>query len=250
MANTPDHEKVRIVAVLGMHRSGTSALAGILAELGVDLGDARTESRFQPKGNNESRAIVKLHDRLLRRNDASWWEPPTGSIEIPPRIRRKLREVLATFEGPTIGVKDPRMLLVYELWRDLPLIRLGVFRNPVDVTRSLQARARARGGEPAELLEDARCHALWSHYNRLLLAEHDRDPFPLLNFDEAESFAQRAVEALRAHGIQGSGSPSYFEPHLTTNRTPDWRAQVADEIAALYDELVERSNAQLPASGG
>lgn len=230
----------RIVAVLGMHRSGTSALAGTLAELGIDLGDARRDARFQPKGNNESRSIVKLHKRLLRRNGASWWQPPSGPLEIPPRLRRKLRETLASFEGPVIGVKDPRMLLVYDLWRDLPLIRLGVFRNPVDVTRSLQARARAQG-EPLEHLDDARCHELWAHYNRLLLAEHDRDPFPLFNFDEEESFVPRVIETLRAHGIEAAGQPAYFEPHLVSNRSADWRDRVDGELAAFYDELVERS---------
>lgn len=244
MPNALPSLSVRIVAVLGMHRSGTSALAGTLAELGADLGDAREDVRFQPKGNNESRAIVKIHNRILRRNDASWWRPPAGPVEIPRRLRRRLREVLATFEGPLIGVKDPRMLLVYDLWRDLPVTPIGVFRNPVDVTRSLQARANARG-EPLELLDDERCHALWSHYNRLLLAEHERAPFPLLNFDEAESFVPRTIAALRAHGIEASEPPGYFEPHLTTNRTADWRDAVEEPVAALYDQLVERAERPL-----
>lgn len=232
-----------IVAVLGMHRSGTSALAGTLAEQGVDFGDVSRSNRFQPKGNHESRKLMRLHDRILRRCGGTWWDPPgQGAIDIRPRMRERLATILGEYESRVVGVKDPRMLVLMELWRDLPLARIGTLRNPVDVTRSLQARARELG-EPAELADERRCERLWRHYNSLLLAEHDREPFPLLNFDEAASFGPGAVAALRSYGIAADREVTFFDPGLTANREDDWRADMEPETLALYDALAERAEA-------
>src|SRR5918992_1057883 len=57
-----------IVAVLGMHRSGTSAIAGMLADHGVELGPVSEQNRFNPRGNREIRELNRLHDRILERS--------------------------------------------------------------------------------------------------------------------------------------------------------------------------------------
>ncbi len=61
------------IIVLGMHRSGTSALAGALALLGVDMG----RSLLAPADDNvrglwEHEELVRLHDRLLSAFESSW----------------------------------------------------------------------------------------------------------------------------------------------------------------------------------
>ena len=56
----------KLVIILGMHRSGTSALSGALAQMGVDFGKRLTSpSRHNPKGYLEHPEIVTLHDSLL-----------------------------------------------------------------------------------------------------------------------------------------------------------------------------------------
>ena len=47
-----DLSKKRVVVALGMHRSGTSLLTGLLGELGVELGD-----KFLPLTRTMNRAI-------------------------------------------------------------------------------------------------------------------------------------------------------------------------------------------------
>jgi hypothetical protein len=66
----------RAITVLGMHRSGTSALTGCWRAAGVHLGTVAERSRYNPKGNQESESIRRLHDALLERCGGSWFEPP------------------------------------------------------------------------------------------------------------------------------------------------------------------------------
>ena len=140
-----------IVTVLGMHRSGTSAIAGMLADHGVELGPVSEQNRFNPRGNREIRELNRLHDRVLERSGGSWWEPPARIRARSGDYRRRNR-ILGSIPGETIGVKDPRLLLVLDLWRDLepeadrrdpqPGRRAGVTRA---------ARARAPAAPPAAL---------------------------------------------------------------------------------------------------
>ena len=61
------------VIVLGMHRSGTSALAGILHHLGVELGDRLMQaSPDNPRGYWEHRDIVAVNHKLMAELGWSW----------------------------------------------------------------------------------------------------------------------------------------------------------------------------------
>src|SRR3982750_2259725 len=60
------------VAVLGMHRSGPSAVAGMLADHGVEFGPVSQRNRFNPRGNREIQELNRLHDRVLERSGGSW----------------------------------------------------------------------------------------------------------------------------------------------------------------------------------
>src|SRR5688500_10568687 len=76
------------VVILGMHRSGTSALAGILGKCGAwvgsdsDLTDANLEN---PMGFFERRDIRAISDGLLHAAGADLWRVAEFEIEaIPP----------------------------------------------------------------------------------------------------------------------------------------------------------------------
>ncbi len=74
-------------------------------------------------------------------------------------------------------------------WRRLcPEARfVGIFRNPVAVSRSLMSRSPIT--EPETLM-------LWEEYNRRLLALHEAQPFPILSFDESEAVLQGKLNAV------------------------------------------------------
>jgi hypothetical protein len=226
-----------LVAVLGMHRSGTSAVAGTIEQYGFEVGPVSEHNRFNPRGNRELRALVKLHDRILERSDGSWWQPP-AEVSIEDDDYRKRDEVLATLTGARVAVKDPRMLLVLDLWRDLEPKWVGVIRNPVAVRSSLERRARERGRPE---LDAAGWEALWRGYNKMLLAELERAPFPVVDFDRPDLDGQ-VRSALAFHGLDVGGEPRFFEPELVNERPgAGWREHVVSaESVRLWDRLAAR----------
>ena len=63
------------IVVLGMHRSGTSALTGMLHSLGIHLGpeeDLKSPQKDNPQGFWENNTLVEFNDRLLNRANSSW----------------------------------------------------------------------------------------------------------------------------------------------------------------------------------
>lgn len=171
----------RVVAVLGMHRSGTSWLAGSLQELGLEMGEVSTADPHNKKGNRESPVLMEIHEGVLADNDGSWKKPPKKCVWSDARrkaLAAHVADMNARFPGGW-GFKDPRALLVFDEWpRQVPLLsRVGIFRHPLAVHRSLAARS--------DRFDEARSTELWRAYNERLIAEHDRAAFPMLRFDVA-----------------------------------------------------------------
>ncbi len=142
----------QVYVVLGMHRSGTSALAGLLAHAGAR---APTHSMpgdvFNPKGYFESSRISSFNDLLLWKAGSNWCD--LGGLDLEPLLRdegalqeaeRLLFEEYA--EGDALVLKDPRLCRLLPFWRVVlerahcqTFFVLGV-RNPFDVGWSLQKR--------------------------------------------------------------------------------------------------------------
>jgi|GEM_PF-5973679 len=147
-------EKPKALLILGMHRSGTSVLAGVLQLLGVDLGPRLMRAGLDnEKGFWEHEDVVNLHDQMLRRFSSSWDEVcplPEGWWNEPAAVetKRQLKAILERdFSGaPLWGIKDPRMCRLLPLW--LPLLEelgcetlcLFMTRNPVEIAGSLGRR--------------------------------------------------------------------------------------------------------------
>ena len=226
----------KTVAVLGMHRSGTSAVAGMLADHGVKFGPVSEKNRFNPRGNREIRELNRLHDRVLERSGGSWWEPP-ARIRIRRGDLRHRNRILETVPGSTVAVKDPRMLLLLEFWRDLDPRPIGVVRNPVAVRDSLERRARERPRKHPQLSSEA-WEELWLAYNRALLGEHERRPFPVIDFERTEDLDAQVRAALAFHGIDAAAESRFFERELLAAQVGDWRSQVISaEALELWDAL-------------
>ena len=80
------------VFVLGMHRSGTSAVARAVSLLGFSLGDQADlipPGPDNPRGFWESKSLVVLNDELLSALGGSWDAPPSPSPGWTPAGRRR-----------------------------------------------------------------------------------------------------------------------------------------------------------------
>jgi len=59
--------------VVGMHRSGTSATAGLLHRLGIHMGqELMPATPFNPKGYFEHLQVRDFNDRLLEARGQTW----------------------------------------------------------------------------------------------------------------------------------------------------------------------------------
>src|SRR5580692_5095072 len=140
--------------VLGMHRSGTSALTRLLALRGATL----PEDMIRPGVDNEigfwePRQIVAIHDEILQSAGSSWDDVAAlphawFSSDVASRFRQRLGVALdRTFgDAPLFALKDPRLCLLLPLWLSLldergiaPLPVISV-RNPLEVAASLGRR--------------------------------------------------------------------------------------------------------------
>jgi len=156
------------ILVLGMHRGGTSALAGALRGLGVDLGPSLMQPAegVNDKGFFEHLEAFRIHERLLAALGRSRFDPremPVGWRE-HPAFRVAVDEVRALIErdfssAPCWAVKDPRMCRVAPVWLTA-LAQIGlvprvivIARHPAEVARSLQAQRW--------IASPARSHLCW-----------------------------------------------------------------------------------------
>lgn len=143
------------IIVLGMHRSGTSALMGTLDLCGVDLGkNLLGATEHNQKGYFENEKIVDFNEKLLRRMNTLWYDIAllNDSCLIELIDDKKLRQEAISIldkefvNKQLIGIKDPRMCLLFPFWSKL-LSSLGytinvvmTFREPYEIVNSLYNR--------------------------------------------------------------------------------------------------------------
>jgi hypothetical protein len=176
ISTTKAEPKRRVVVVLGMHRSGTSLLASLLAELGLDLGrklipgDVNNE-----EGYWEQADINRTQDRILDRLRKSWQGPawmnpsPLDWGQLGASERQQFKNDLAAIVLDELsktkgiwGFKDPRTMRLLPLWEEIftehgiePNYILAI-RNPADVAASIVKRDK---------LTTAHAELLWLLHN-------------------------------------------------------------------------------------
>jgi hypothetical protein len=157
------------ILILGMHRSGTSAMAGI----GHLLGAAAPAGIMEPEADNptgfwESLPITAHNEAILKVLDCSWYDSLVfDSANIGPASRNDLAPLLASVltqefgDAPLFVMKDPRFSIVLDLWlptfvaMNVSVAPVLALRHPAEVTSSL----RRRDGIPIEIAAP-----LWLHY--------------------------------------------------------------------------------------
>jgi hypothetical protein len=135
-----------------MHRSGTSATAAVLGQLGLQspsVDELIPATRTNARGHHESKALVQFNERLLAALGGSWTAPPTlgpgwegdGALA---EVRTEAADTFAAvFPRPTAAWKDPRNCIVLPFWRTVlgpGTAAVLVYRDPLEVARSLASR--------------------------------------------------------------------------------------------------------------
>ena len=123
----PEGPPPEALLILGMHRSGTSALTRILNLLGVELGsNLMPPSQDNRAGYWEHDDLVRLHNELLHGLGSFWADVrplPEGDLggERTAGFRTRILVVLARdfADSPLWGFKDPRLCRLLPLWETI-----------------------------------------------------------------------------------------------------------------------------------
>jgi len=174
------------LVVVGMHRSGTSAMARLLGQTGARL----PKNLLPPRSSNqagfwESKPLVMMHDKMLSEMGSSW-----DDLSLGPGFWEK-KKTLAKYRGaisdlieseidgaPFFVLKDPRISrfipFTVSILEDLgvqPRFVIAI-RNPLAVAASLEQRDAFSIAKSLALWLDYSLHAEYQSRNYLRCIVH------------------------------------------------------------------------------
>jgi hypothetical protein len=141
----------RLVLVVGVGRSGTSLMAGILGQAGFHIPQPEVKANAtNPRGFGEPRWVVDFHRRLMGKarvtvfdaRPAAW--DKTRKVASDEAVERELRDWVASqlAEADDVVVKDPRIGWYLPLWErcagelDVPTSFVTMLRHPGEILAS------------------------------------------------------------------------------------------------------------------
>jgi glycosyltransferase involved in cell wall biosynthesis len=241
------------LVVLGMHRSGTSAVTRLLNMAGAYFGPEGISNGADEgnlKGFWERRDIRAICDGLLQESGHDWWRLSGFAVgNIPDEVRDRhvgtLRKLLLEIDAhrPWV-VKEPRLCVLFPLVRPLLEVPvcLHVAREPLEVAQSLETR----NGFPAPA-----GLALWELYAIHAFNASMQLPRLLMHYEDLVSSPVSTVAKLIAQlselGVSGLRVPTdreitaYISPELHRARqSPEARSAWLNEpqarLAAAIDD--------------
>ena len=245
------------LVVLGMHRSGTSALAGVLNLCGAHLPDKVKPPKIgvNPKGFFEAEAVLDLNVRLMRQLGGDWCHVDFAVPEDGPVVDEFLADahamIASEYHGESpIVIKDPRICVLAPLWHRA-LVGAGYrpayvvpIRSPLEVAQSLRARGDMSIDEGL---------ALWRAYMASVVAfANGRDDVLFVRYaellDDWEAVVERIGSRLRVALDAGQGEKvrTFLEKDLRNQSADDealdarLAGEGGDAIRSLYRTCLSR----------
>ena len=194
--------KKRLIVVLGMHRSGTSALTRGLTTLGVTLGERLNPpyDKANIKGFFEDLDILELNIQILKALESDWHFLAAIRPSDIDKLHDKgffLRAVellrQKTADIPIFGFKDPRVAKLLPFWIDVfeqcefDVGYVLVIRNPISVEKSL-AKLYDFNAEKS--------HMLWLGHVLCSLVHTKGCKRALVDYDQLLIAAQQNIETI------------------------------------------------------
>ena len=228
--------------VIGMHRSGTSMLAGLLHSSGIFMGNDWDE-------HQESVFFQSINQELLKRNAANWAAPQVPSesntVLLPTAglLRHYLKahvhpsQLIKLLRGNAWGWKDPRNTFTLNCWLKLfPDAKvIHIHRNGLDVALSLSIRSKKKtANEYAETLKDTTAgFVLWEKYVAQAFSFESAlgDRMITVQFEKLIASEESEIRKLEAF----VGRPLRSQIGATADRTRTQRYR-EDEHAGLISE--------------
>jgi hypothetical protein len=236
------------VIVLGMSRSGTSAVAEMFHRAGFHIGgteELMAADYSNPRGYFENLRVFAENERILAESGGSWIDPPSAEAllangeQTSASLRELLEQMCLESPGNPIAVKDPRIGVLLPVWKPAfqdVLHPLLVVRHPVEIAMSLSRR----DATPIPVVI-----AAWEVHMAGVLAALQGEPVTVVQYaqllEQSELARQIVAEvserldpALR-QAVDSSLAADSHDPELRRNRA------VADEpgtrLTAFQEDL-------------
>ena len=209
-------EKQTCILVLGMHRSGTSAVTRVLSLMGATLPHRLMGAgRANISGHWEPAALCDFNDQLLSDIGSSWkdWQGPDFSRLAPGQTATIQNEILSIIKedygtSPLFVVKEPRICRLATLYietlqsANIDVVPVLVLRNPIEVVASLMDRyemwraAMPRSGAP-KYSSEFDSYMLWLRH--IIDAERATRGMKrvVVSYDSLLADWQKSVEAIK-----------------------------------------------------
>lgn len=234
----------RLILVMGCHRSGTSAVAGLLPSLGVEMGNRLLgPAPDNPLGFFEDIDVLELNDRLLMKMGSSWRGSSPLNWSVTTKLWFKDEQNYATGllyrkmkNCEIFGLKDPRFCRLAPFWNGvfsglkLDVSIVHVVRHPAEVIASLKAR---------DEMDEAEAENLWLAYeNDFRYWSNPRTVHVSYN----SLLGQPVVHAIRLRDMLGLTSDKLcsnipIQSQLRHHRRSDIVSTPAENLWAALEEL-------------
>jgi len=242
-------EERHLLFVVGMHRSGTSAVCAALQACGAVFGQGLLApmANVNDRGFWEAESVVALNEELLRLAGTSWYGLDsscdfTGSEY--NSCSASAQELLSAGfgEGRVEALKDPRFCLTLPFWlRECAALGLNasvciVRRHPLAVARSLDARdglPQGYGLRLAALYERAMSRAVPPDSPLVSFEALVDDPAQALG--ELFETLPLAVDASAVRDAVDTGLNHHDETGNTADTEFEWGTIGSDEFDAQVE---------------
>ena len=190
------------VVVLGLARSGTSVVAGILRALGVDMGFS-VRDKANPYGSIEDRDFAQLHKKIFDlAGDKTYWRPPTAEaiLSFKEHCDPLIRELVENkSRGKQVwGWKHPRSILTLDLF--LPHLEnphlIAVFRNPLGIANSSVEHTKKYKADKVDFFQALRLTNFYYAEMFKALERHRALPAISVAFEDVVSQPMQEAEKL------------------------------------------------------
>lgn len=187
----------RCILVMGVPRSGTSAVAGVLHHLGVNMGEGHLQpgNEWNPRGYYEDLRWQKANKRITGQRYGTNQPPAIGDS----LLEQYERLIVACEQSPLWGIKDPRLCFTASFfWPLLDDPRMVVVhRAPSASIESLMAHSQGNyEGQYAMTKEEAA--AIQDEWQQALTDTlfGFSGPKTLVHYEELIDYPRRIVKHL------------------------------------------------------
>lgn len=242
-----------VLLIFGMHRSGTSAFAGLLKESGISMGNQLMEPAFDnPKGFFEDKRIVAFNEQILHILGQSWQNitaMPTNwlTIEQIQALQTEASHFIQTefADLPLFALKDPRFSLTFPFWQqifqklEIEIIRYILVRHPYEVARSLFKRNQ---------MPKTVATALWMKYMFGAIEAYEAGNTQLISFEAIVHQPQAILNSLNSLikvNLKESTTiaKSFIQQTLRHHHNTQLIGEaILKESYTLFQQLIEKPN--------